>query len=233
MNERDLLSLEKEMLGIYISGHPLEKYREIIEKNTNINTLDLLQISDDLQEFGKTSNYKDGQNIKIVGIISKVKKKFTKKNTIMAFITLEDLHGLAEIIAFDSCYSRFSNSIIEENIVVVDGRLSIREDEEPKIVATTIVDFNENMQSNIGKTENTRVPKANSIKTLNVNITNLSEEQKDKLRGAIKFFGGDKSNVKMQITENEVAKPCGVIYLTDKILAKFEEIVGKENISII
>ena len=66
-----------------------------------------------------------------------------------------------------------------------------------------------------------------------MNITNLSEEQKDKLRGAIKFFGGDKSNVKMQITENEVAKPCGVIYLTDKILAKFEEIVGKENISII
>ena len=233
MDQKDLLSMEKEMLGIYISGHPLEKYREIIEKNTNINTLDLLQISDDLQEFGKTSNYKDGQNIKIVGIISKVKKKFTKKNTIMAFITLEDLHGLAEIIAFDSCYSRFSNSIIEENIVVVDGRLSIREDEEPKIVATTIVDFDENMQSNIGKAENTRVPKANGIKTLNINITNLSEEQKDKLRGAIKFFGGDKSNVKMQITENEVAKPCGVVYLTDKILSKFEEIVGKENISII
>ena len=132
MDKRELLSLEKEMLGIYLSGHPLEKYREYIEKNTNINTLNLLQVKDELNEFGESKSFKENQNIKFVGIINKIKKKYTKKNTIMAFLTLEDLYGQVEVITFDSCYSKCSSSIIEGNIVVVDGRLSIREDEDPK-----------------------------------------------------------------------------------------------------
>ena len=169
-----------------------------------------------MQEFGKTSNYKDGQNIKIVGIISKVKKKFTKKNTIMAFITLEDLHGLAEIIAFDSCYSRFSNSIVEENIVVVDGRLSIREDEEPKIVARTIKEFAE-----IKK------------KAFELNVTNLNEETKEKLKGAIHFFSGERSNMQMQIRNGEKLDKAGGIYMTSEILKEFQELVGEENAQIV
>ena len=235
MDKKDLLSMEKEVLGIYISGHPLEKYKELIEKNTNISTLDLLQINDDLQEFGKTANYKDGQNIKFAGIISKVKKKFTKKNTIMAFITIEDVHGIAEVIAFDSCYSKYSTSIIEQNIVFIEGRLSIREDEEPKIIATTISDFDEeDLRKNNNTSQNiSNKSEHNKIKTLNINITTLTEEQKDKLRGAIKFFSGERANSKMQITEEEIVKPCGAIFLTDKILSKFEQIVGKENVNII
>ena len=236
MDKKDLLSMEKEMLGIYISGHPLEKYKELIEKNTTINTLDLLQIVDDLQEFGKTTRFKDGQNVKFAGIISKVKKKFTKKNTIMAFITIEDVHGTAEIIAFDSCYSRYSSSIIEENIVYIEGRLSIREDEEPKIVASSIVDFNDSIANqNKRKVEQNSSTNnnQNKIKILDINITNLSEEQKDKLRGAIRFFTGEKANIKLQITNNEITKPAGAILLTDKILEKFSDIVGKENVKII
>lgn len=227
MDKKDLLSMEKEVLGIYISGHPLEKYKEQIEKNTNINTLDLLQINNDLQEFGKTTNYKDGQNIKFIGIINKVKKKFTKKNTIMAFITIEDMLGTAEVIAFDSCYSKYSSSIIEQNIVFIEGRLSIREDEEPKIVASVIADI-DNYETKATNTENNQ----NKIKTLNIDITNLIEEQKDKLRGAIKFFSGEMANVRLQITDNGIKKPCGAILLTDKIFSKFESIVGKENISL-
>ena len=73
----------------------------------------------------------------------------------------------------------------------------------------------------------------NKIKTLDINITNLSEEQKDKLRGAIRFFTGEKANIKLQITNNEITKPAGAILLTDKILEKFSDIVGKENVKII
>ena len=73
----------------------------------------------------------------------------------------------------------------------------------------------------------------NKIKILDINITNLSEEQKDKLRGAIRFFTGEKANIKLQITNNEITKPAGAILLTDKILEKFSDIVGKENVKII
>ena len=223
LQSKELLSLEKEMLGIYISGHPLEKLREQIELQTNINTMDLRQIDEamnaSMNEEDGTINkiekikYKDGQNVKYAGIITSIKKKYTKNNKIMAFITIEDLYGTAEIIAFENAYMKSIKSLVEENIVIVDGRLSIREDDTTTIIANDIKDFGEQKQ-----------------KAFILNITNLDENQKAKLRGAIKFFNGDKNNINVAIKVNEEIKPCGQIYLTDEILKVFEEIVGKENI---
>ena len=223
LQSKELLSLEKEMLGIYISGHPLEKLREQIELQTNINTMDLRQIDEamnaNMNEEDGTINkiekikYKDGQNVKYAGIITSIKKKYTKNNKIMAFVTIEDLYGTAEIIAFENAYMKSIKSLVEENIVIVDGRLSIREDDTTTIIANDIKDFGEQKQ-----------------KAFILNITNLDENQKAKLRGAIKFFNGDKNNINVAIKVNEEIKPCGQIYLTDEILKVFEEIVGKENI---
>ena len=84
---------------------------------------------------------KDGKPVKYAGIITSVKKKYTKNNTIMAFVTVEDLYGSTEIIVFDSCYNRSSGVLLEDNIVLVDGRLSIREEDDVKIVANSITDF--------------------------------------------------------------------------------------------
>ena len=65
---------------------------------------------------------------------------------------------------------------------------------------------------------------------MQLNITNLEESQKAKLRGAIKFFMGDKNNMQVQIIANEEIKPCGAIYLNEQILKEFEEVIGKENV---
>ena len=117
--------------------------------------------------------------------------------------------------------------LFEDNIIFVEGRLSIREDEPVKIVANNISEFSEkNMRG-----ESTKF--ANSIKginKININITNLSDEQKSRLRGAIKFFSGDRVNMKLEITDNGVVKPCGAIYANEKILNVFKEIVGEENL---
>lgn len=219
--EKELLSFEKEMIGVYISGHPLEKYQELIEKTTNINTLNMLKINQDMEEYGKTIEYRDNQNVKYAGIITKIKKKFTKNNTIMAFVTIEDLYGMAELIVFDSVYHKSQNALIEENVVLVEGRLSIREDEPVKIVASQIRDFSSNARQ-----EDVNV----KINGLSIDITDLSEEVKNRLRGAIKFFTGDRANVKLEIMQDGQIKPCGGIYMTSEILKQFEEIVGKENI---
>ena len=221
-DEKELLSMEKEMIGIYISGHPLEKYQNLIEKNTNINTLNMMKINQDMEEFGKTVDYRDNQTVKYAGIISKIKKKFTRNNTIMAFVTIEDLYGQAEIIVFDSAYNKSKNVSIDENVVLVEGRLSIREDEPAKIVASTIVDINEITEKKVD------IP--HKINCLTIDITNLDEEKKERLRGAIKFFAGDRSNVKLQIMQEGEIKPCGGIFMTNEILKQFEEIVEKENI---
>ena len=128
--------MEKEMLGIYISGHPLDKMRDTIKKNTNIDTKQMLEISEE------NSINEDGKQVKYLGIITSIKKKYTRNNTLMAFVTIEDLYGSCEIIIFDSTYTKAMNLLVIDNIVLVEGRLSIREDDEAKIVANNIRMFN-------------------------------------------------------------------------------------------
>ena len=235
LSERELLSLEKEMLGIYLSGHPLEKLKRQIEIETNISTKDLaildsqmanveeqdledpesaLNIANQMKNI-KNIKYKDGQEVKYVGIISKIKKKFTKTNKIMAFITIEDLYGTAEVLAFENTYIKSGESLIEENIVLVKGRLSIRDGEKTTIIANEITNFSEKKS-----------------KVLSLDITGVTEETKVKLRGAIKYFNGDMNNIRVQIKDGEKILPCGAIYCTEEIMQVFVEILGNEKVKI-
>ena len=223
-DERELLDMEKEMLGIYISGHPLAKLQEKIKANTNINTLQMISMKEE-KDFSK-----DGKPVKYAGIITSVKKKYTKNNTIMAFVTVEDLYGSTEIIVFDSCYNRSSGVLLEDNIVLVDGRLSIREEDDVKIVANSITDF-ETVAKQAQETE-TVMKQEQRPKVLILDIQNASEEQKSRLRGAIRFFMGDRNNIAVKVQDKEGLKPCGAIYLNEEILKEFKEILGEENVKI-
>ena len=215
LDERELLAQEKEMIGIYISGHPLEKFKEAIQRQTNINSIQIKDLNG--ENAGK---FKDGQNVKYAGTITSVKKKYTKRNTIMAFVTVEDLYGSAEIVVFDSVFSRCDNILVEENIVIVEGRLSIKEDEDARIIVQNIKEFSEenNTGDNIRKN------------TVLIDITELNETQKERLKGAIRFFSGDRVNMKISVLDKAQEKPCGAIYLTEAILEQFKEIVGEENV---
>lgn len=168
--------------------------------------------------------YKDGQNVRYAGIITSIKKKYTKNNKIMAFVTVEDLYGATEIIVFESAYLKSSKSLLEENIVLVNGRLSIKEDDTTTIIANEIKDLSE--ADNI--ITNTVQPR----KILVLNITNADEEHKEKLRGAIRFFNGNKNNINVKIQVGDELKDCGQIYLTDEILQVFQEILEKENVEL-
>lgn len=214
--QKEMLFMEKEMLGIYISGHPLENMRKQIEAKTNISSSELRQLNqtEEIEEgINEAPDLQDGKQVTIAGIITSVKKKYTKNNTIMAFVTIEDLHGQAEIIVFDSCYQNASSLLINDSIVLIEGRLSVREDDEPKIVARSIKEFAEMKR-----------------KIFEVDITNLAEEQKEKLKGAIRFFSGDRNNIPMQIKNGEKVDAIrGGIYITPEILIQFQEIVGEQN----
>ena len=219
---KELLSLEKEMLGIYISGHPLEKIKEQLKQQTNINTKELHKIDEQMSSQSNEEGivkeklkYKDGQQVRYAGIITSIKKKYTKNNKIMAFITIEDLYGTAEIIAFENAYLKSEKSLVEENIVLVEGRLSIREDDRTTIIANSIKDFEEQKQ-----------------KILTINITNATEEEKDKLRGFLRYFYGEKNNINVQIQIGDEFKPCGQIYLTDESLKLLKEIIGEERVNL-
>ena len=231
------------MLGIYISGHPLEKIKEQIKQSTNISSKELKEIdeqnSSEKNEETKVQEklkYEDGQEVKIAGIITSVKKKYTKNNKIMAFVTIEDLNGSAEIIIFEPTFLKYQDKLLEENIIMIKGRLSIREDDNTKIVAQEIRNFGENFSENSNKYENKKPDAPNAgiqkPKHLVINITNMEETEKAKLRGAIRFFNGERNNIPVAVKTGEEIKPCGAIYLTEEILKEFEEIAGKQNVSI-
>ena len=213
-SEKELLAMEKEMLGLYITGHPLESLRHEIEVQTNINTLQMREAKEEEQETGKVI-YKDGQNVKFAGIISSIKKKYTKTNKLMAFVTIEDLYGSCEVIVFENCYMNSSDVLIEDNIVMCEGRLSIREDEDTKIVANKITKFG-----------------SKSSRILKIDITDISEEQKEKLRGAIKFFAGDRNNIAVKIINGDTSVMSGGIFINEPIYNEFKEIAGSDRVSI-
>lgn len=129
-----ILSMEKETLGLYISGHPLDEYIDDVQKITQYTTADFKQ--NDMGEYNK--DIKDNQEVTIAGIISSKKLKFTKNNNIMAFITVEDLYSYVEVIIFPSIYEKYSNIVKEDMLIVVKGKISLREDEEPKIICDEI-----------------------------------------------------------------------------------------------
>ena len=219
LSNKELLSIEKEMLGIYISGHPLEKLRHQIEAQTNINTIQLKEIDEQMnpeltsEDMKPNIRFSDGQKVTYAGIISSIKKKYTKNNKIMAFVTIEDLYGQAEIIVFENAYINAGKSLVEENVVIVEGRLSIREDDTTTIIANEIKDFGEQKQ-----------------RILTLDITDTTEETKAKLRGAIKYFNGDKNNINVRIKIGEEFKPCGQIYLTEEIQKEFEDILTNQKV---
>ncbi|MBU4286542.1 MAG: DNA polymerase III subunit alpha, partial [Proteobacteria bacterium] len=124
-DERQLLAFEKEALGFYITGHPLTKFEDLLDKFTNANTISL-----------KEKN--DGEIVRIGGIIINIKTIKTKKGDLMAFVTLEDQHGAVEIIIFSLAYTAVQELLVEDNTVIIHGQVK-RDENSVKILADTVV----------------------------------------------------------------------------------------------
>ena len=140
-SKKELLSFEKETTGIYFSGHPMEEYKELSEKLTKVNVRTVMaSIERDEDGSFKTveGGLTDGQSVKLCGIITARKNKTTKNNSQMAFVRLEDLYGGIEVIVFPKVLTGVNSVLREEEAVLVEGRISIREDEEPKLLCEKV-----------------------------------------------------------------------------------------------
>ena len=132
MDRRELLKLEKEMTGLYLMGHPMAEYEQLAERLGCANTAELRSAD----EVGGI--YKDESRVELLCIITNVRKKITKNNTTMAFVTAEDVFGSIEVIVFPKIYEQQTQLFAEGNIVLIHGRLSVREDEEAKLVCESV-----------------------------------------------------------------------------------------------
>lgn len=133
-----LLSFEKEVLGVYISGHPLEEWEELWEKGITNTTADFM-----LKEESGETVVKDNMSVTIGGMIADKKIKYTKNDKVMAFLTLEDLLGSVEVIVFPKDYEKYHEKLTEDNKVFIKGRVSLEEDKDGKLICERVTPFDE------------------------------------------------------------------------------------------
>ena len=139
--ERERLNLEKEVLGMYVSGHPLSQYKEELERKTSIDNGKLNSLKEDEEAFFSL----DDREVIMGGMVVNKTIKTTKRNDIMAFIELEDLYGTIEVIVFPQILQRYNAILNEDSIIYVKGRLNIKEGENAKIIANEFKDINDNI----------------------------------------------------------------------------------------
>lgn len=147
-----LAAMEKEMLGVYLTWHPLNEHIEHIEKLVT-HTSDSLDTDE-----ADSGNITDGMKVTMAGIISGKKMLTTKNNKRMAFLDVEDMYGSFEVIVFPNVYEKCAACLKEDNIVAVKGRLNFKEDEAPKVLADTVIDIRAAAEA--GSTVKIRIPQS-------------------------------------------------------------------------
>ena len=133
-----ILAFEKDVLGIYLSGHPLEQYRGILEKNISAKTTDFQP-----DEETGLSVVMDNQKVVVGGMVTEKTIKYTKNNKVMAFVTLEDLVGTVEVVVFPRDYEKYQSLLDEDARVLIQGRVSAEDDKASKMILERVRTFEE------------------------------------------------------------------------------------------
>ena len=220
MNKADLLAMEKETTGIYISGHPMDDYRALL-RNTHV-----VHIGELMDEQG---GYQDDQIVSIAGIVQSVKMKTTRSNSMMAYVTVEDDTAAIELIAFSNVLNQYGGYLRENSPVVITGRLSIRDEKEPQIVvnrARPMSDFADMPpQPEPEQPQNREQPKTG---TLYLRLTSESDPRYRKIKAMLNMFPGASGVVLFfEDTRKRRGTRCE---LMDSLLLELKNVLGEANV---
>ena len=208
-----ILGFEKEVLGIYVSGHPLQEYEQLWRKKISATTADFA-----LDEETGTVNVQDGSSVIIGGMISEKTIKYTKNDKVMAFLTIEDLVGTVEVIVFPRDYEKNSSLLIEDSKVFIQGRASVEEDKDGKLICEKITSFDQ-------------VPRKIWIRFPDKEAYAEGERQ---LLDAISYSEGH-DRVGIFIDNPKSAKelpPNQNVHIDDVLVDKLSQIYGQERVKV-
>ena len=208
------LGFEKEVLGIYLSGHPLEEYEEKWRKNISAVTADFM-----LDEETNAVKIKDNQSVVIGGIITEKTIKYTKQNKAMAFITVEDLFGTVEVIIFPRDYEKYSRYLNEDEKVFVAGHANVEEDKNGKLICEKIYSFDDTKRELWLQFE-----------------TKESYEEKEKELYS-RLYGSDGNDeIVIYIASPRAMKRLGQnynIHINPELVGNLTEFLGEKNVKIV
>ena len=231
LSMREKLMLEKECSGMYFSGHLLDDYSK------HVDFLNPKPISDIIPtEEGEEKNSLDGKRVKLCGIVGRITKKQTKNGEQMAFFMFEDRFAEIECIAFAGKFATYSDLIIPDTALCVEGTVSEREDGDPKILLNTAFELKEDKNFVAGTqkpTETQQEPqiatKAIKPKKLYVKVPDMESEVFRKAMNIIEIFGGSTPVVFFDGSCKKYIACSAGIELSDFVLTRIKRVVGEEN----
>ena len=219
LSPADMMSMEKETTGVYISGHPMDDYRQYL-KGTNVVSIGSL--------LSEESTYRDDQIVSVAGIVQNLKMKTTRNNSMMAYVTVEDDTGSIEMLAFSNVLGEHGGYLRENSAVVITGRLSIRDDKDPQIVinrARPITDYSEMppITNHISKPQTTQ-----PFGTLYLRLDSESDPRYRKIKAILNMFPGDRSCV-LFFADTRQRRGTHTSF-DSRMIDELTDVLGSENV---
>ncbi len=240
-SKRELLSMERETCGLYLSGHPMEALQPLAEQ---IGAVSVRKILNQLEE-SEDGEIRDGVYITMAGIISSVKLRLTKKQTNMANIVMEDISGTVELMAFDNVISTSGGHLIADSAIIAYGRLSAREDESPKLICDEILPLSEEYVKQY-KARKVRAKNAPSRASFGISakppqqpqvmiylkVSDENDERLPKLSELTAQFPGQCPLLLRPQDKENVTVAYGKVAYSDSLAEKLRDIFGKDGVFI-
>ena len=243
--------MEKETLGVYITGHPLKEYEQQMEKLATVTSRDLAASvsgeEDDEEGAFSESGYSgagdqdiyDGKDVVICGMVTGKKNLVTKSSKMMAFVDIEDLYGVMETVVFPNVYERCQEVLNEDEVVVMKGKLNFKEGEMPKVLADNVMRIDDPDVQNIGNirgsyqrnaAEPAQRPQVQPVK---VRIPEDREESEtlDRIKEVIRDYPGD-TPVYIYLKSGRAIKTGqgSGVWPSVELLSDLGDIVGNANV---
>ena len=220
LKKAEMMTMEKETTGIYLTGHPMDDYRKYL-RNTHVLPIGTL--------MSEECTIKDEQIVSVAGIVQSVKMKTTRNNSMMSYVTVEDDTAAIEMLAFSNVLSQYGGYLRENSAVVITGRLSLRDDKDPQIVinrARPITDFSEMPEIPV-KTEEPVAVKPLSG-TLYLQLQSEDDPKYRKVKAIVNMFPGD-SQVKVFFADTR--KLRGALAMLDPVMIQeLKNLLGEGNV---
>ena len=214
-----LLQMEKEVSGLYLSGHPLDHYRPVIEKVSTCRISELV---------GENAHAYDEQNVTLVCTVVRAKTINTKAGGMMAFITVEDLSGSMEVLAFPKVLLAASEAVHDNAVVVIKGRVSYKEDEPSKLIADSIVDVEryepDKIKTDIKSTKN----------GLWLKLSSMRSESFEETKNLLQIFEGNfPVYMYFEDTKQRMLAPKSLwCTQSDLLVSELERVLGAGNVKV-
>lgn len=253
-----LLAMEKEMMGVYLSGHPLDKYRDLIDENITANTAEIfdLDLSGDSENesnfIGKGSSgrnhFNDGDTVIMAGMVGDLRRMITKSNQEMARLTIEDYFGVITAIVFPRDYAKAKYVLENDAIVAVKGTLSFKEDSDPEILVNKVTEIerisefksqsgNDYDRASISNYSHSKI-KTEPLREKQYLKLRVSQELSDllgndeiqqRILGAVSAHRGD-IDVLIYLPGQKPLKSANGVNIDENLLIELEQLLGKENV---